>query len=120
MSIPIHLLLTVGVPALISLICLLLGYADKTNSVPGLILGWGALFLTIIAAYLEWYVSQLRAAFRRDTTYEIAQRKTPPVLHQVEGVVQSAREGEEIFATATFRLSPDYEEKLCDQSDRTG
>lgn len=112
MNIPIHLLITVGIPALISLVCLLGGYGGDPNSVPLLILGWGAFFLTIGVGYLEWYVHQLRSVFRTDTSYEIAQRKTTPVLHQVEGIVLSAQEGEEIFATATFPLSQDYEQKL--------
>jgi len=38
-----------------------------------------------------------------------------PVLHQIEGLVQSAKKGEEIFATATFPLSKDYEKKLIDK-----
>lgn len=112
MHIPSSRIIAIGAPLLLSAIALVKGYNPDPHQIPWVVLGWGSLFLGIMIAYHEWSFEKFVRIVSRRHSYEVMQLKYIPVLTQIESLVQSAEAGDEIFSTATFPLSEDYERKL--------
>lgn len=112
MKVSMSRIIAIGVPLVLTVICLVAGYTPDQNSIPLVIMGWGSLFLTILVVYHEWYNEEFLKAIKQSHSYEVMQQKYVPVLMQIEALVSSVEKGEEIFSTATFPLSEDYEIKL--------
>lgn len=114
-EIRISRIIAVGAPLVLSIVCLLLGYGPRQDRLPLVIMGWGSVFLTILVAYHEWYQAIFLRAIKQRHQYGIMQERNIPVLMQIKGLIGSAKPGEEIFSTATFRFSKEYEEELVDK-----
>ena len=104
-------ILVVGVPLVISIVAMILGYSGDDKEWEGkislIILGWGSAFLTVLFAYLEFQFSGHSLSHK----YKILQRKGD-AFSQVINFLNSAKPGDELFSVATVPASDDYEALL--------
>ena len=101
-QIPVDRVISIGVPFVLSIICLIYGYSAK--NIPLQILGWGSAFLTIMFAYLEYKLPPKHSV----KGYNILQEAGDP-FEQIIGLLKNVKQGDEIYSVATVPSYPDYE-----------
>ncbi len=123
-KITIERLITVGIPLLVSVVGLILGYdADKETfyKIPLQIIGWGSANLTIIFIYLEYQFSK-----EKIKPYETLQKRGDPIKIIIK-ILEDVQPGDEIYSIDTVQSYPDYEKayinavkKACSTKEDTG
>ena len=101
-QLPVDRLISIGVPFILSIICLIFGYYKQ--NIPLQILGWGSAFLTIVFTYLEYKLPQKHPV----KGYNILQEAGDPI-EEIIGLLKNVKQGDEIYSVATVPSYPDYE-----------
>ena len=101
-QIPVDRVISIGVPLILSLFCLILGYSIK--NIPFQVLGWGSAFLTIVFTYLEYKLPQKHPV----KGYKILQEAGDPI-EEIIGLLKNVKQEDEIYSVATVPSYPDYE-----------